>query len=206
MAVLGLDLRARLEKVHIKKKYSDKAGIGFFYNQEIIVNNGNLAVGRDCLVRLHSIQKGFIKRGNFVSLSVPKDFDGFFPHEYVFLGLWKNETGRKYPSLGEIMTRYNPGDIKKVFYIKKDSAFKYGRGFIDEKGFTPRDLTIKNLILESSYCSDFFSRAIIVESEQQLERVAYKVKRRGIYPIVMDNLKTLSEGKIARSYIQYPQS
>ena len=190
MSVLGLDLRGRLEKVHIEKEYSRNFGIGFFYSQEVIVRNGNLAIGKDCLVKFNLKPKGFVRMANFVSLNVPDNFDGLSSHEYVFLGLWRKEMGRvEYPGLEDIRSHYNPGDIKEVFYMKKDSTFKYGRGFIDENGFVPNDIKVKRLVAKKSYYTKLYSRLIVVESEQQLNKVSDKVRQHGIYPIIMDDLR-----------------
>ena len=207
MTVIGLDLRGRLERVYIEKKYSDKSGIGFFYSKEVIVKNGNLAVGRDCLVKFDLRPVNGLNTASFITLNVPENFNGLSYKEYFFIGLLENgvTSSLHAPRMRNIEKHYRPGDVKEVLYYgdacEKDSPRRAWRGFVSDFGFMPSHNTLTYLLRKEFRYSTKYSRLIIVESNLQLKKVADKGREQGIYPIILDDLKTISNGKIAHSYI-----
>lgn len=181
---VGFDKEAQRTTVRLRDLYK--------YNKEFYVFN-TPCYFKTFLARFDScflLSKGE-PTANFVASYIPHDFRGLNPDEYLLYGMWihKWKFAGEYPSLQEIASRFNPGQMNKIFYFKQNFGERKGKAVITAKEFIPINRSIRE-ILKTLLPNPFvYSRVVIVESKSDVSSVKKQAERLNLAPIKMRSLR-----------------
>jgi hypothetical protein len=190
-------VRGRIEQVKITEQILPHVAKGYLANQyykthfgvdEVLVNQAQEYIGKSIIARFELDLTGETTIGNFIHYYFPKDFKGLGNSEYILLARWYPgmQKGKGLPTLDDINTYYDPGDMPGAVFLDHQSNNKQGRYMITPKN-EPFVIT-KSIgrLLEKYLPNDqLAARVIIATSDDQLAYVERSIREMGRVPIKM---------------------
>lgn len=110
--------------------------------------------------------------------------------EYVLIGKWEEDMEKKnsIPTLFEIRKYFSPGKMIMVPYFRDGSSNSHGRAIVGGGGHYFQRNSI-NRFVKRVVEHNPGSRLVVVESDEDLEKVIESVREKGLVPILMERLR-----------------
>ena len=188
------DFSGRLEKVRITGKEQEQSAVGELSDGTwISVFNGYGRQG-DCLVRVDfpDVNSRGKLRGNFISSSVPENFQSLDQRDFVLYGEWNKETMRELNPdsiFEDVNPWFNAGTASWMPYIGFPSNDS-NRGLLIYKDHS--SVLTGNLPKVVGFNlpdSDMVARVILIEANGYAKALKYVIKKQGFTPIKMEPLQ-----------------